>query len=286
MSQQARRLQLTTSVTARPQRFCSRRAASRAPGWGGRWCRYPNTGAAAVLRRGGAHLPQQAYHLLGPGGDVLHARRAEQLHQGFHGVAGVDVVGPLGRGRQRCTRCLTPTPRGTRSGAPPPTPQGRHSSQGESRSRKEARHPREGLGLGGSALRPGGAAFLQGGGRSMSQCTGPQRPLRGDGHQGENMGTHPGTPGGESQEGSAADRSLPCPRPQGTHGPRAPPWPPSCTCSAPPRRRVTESTHPWVWGAASSFPRHLGRPWGTQPAQGLGPAPYPSTQQLVGQHPH
>lgn len=105
-------------------------------------------------------------------------------------------------------------------------------------------------------------------------------------HQGENMGTHPGTPGGESQEGSAADRSLPCPRPQGTHGPRAPPWPPSCTCSAPPRRRVTESTHPWVWGAASSFPRHSGRPWGTQPAQGLGPAPYPSTQQLVGQHPH
>lgn len=77
---------------------------------------------------GGAHLAQQAHHLLGPAGDVLHARRAEQLHQGLHGVAGVDVVGPLGRGRQRCAKGLTPQPEAPATR--PPLPPRRCSSRG------------------------------------------------------------------------------------------------------------------------------------------------------------
>jgi len=52
---------------------------------------------------GGTDLPHEGDQVLGPGGVVLHADRAEELHQGLHRVAGVDVIGPLQRERERAT---------------------------------------------------------------------------------------------------------------------------------------------------------------------------------------
>lgn len=141
-------------------------------------------GGRGLPPTGGAHLPQQAYHPLGPGGHVLHARRAEQLHQGLHGVAGVDVVGPLG-GEAALHQVPTARPEAP---AAAPTP----SSQGEPGAGKEARHPQEGLGLGGWALRPGGAG-------GVAQGAGPRRP-----HEG--VATRM-TPTGKSQEGRPAEVS-------------------------------------------------------------------------------
>lgn len=82
----------------RPERSTSclpcwglRAAHPRAGGWV-----QPLVSRAPGSRQGRAHLPQQGHRLLGPGGDVLDAHGAEELHQGLHGVARVDVIGPLG----------------------------------------------------------------------------------------------------------------------------------------------------------------------------------------------
>lgn len=68
--------------------------------WGGVLPELRGRGGAhpCGCRGGGAHLPKQGHHLLGPGGCVLDTHGAEQLHQRLHGVARVDVIGSLWAG--------------------------------------------------------------------------------------------------------------------------------------------------------------------------------------------
>lgn len=139
---------------------------------------------------GAAHLPQQGHHLLGPGGDVLDTHGAEQLHQGLHGIAGVDVVGPLGEEAALC-RCLTVTQSARQY--PPPC---RHSlstaapgnSQEEKQVRGQGRTSTEGLARealtrpDGSMSFPGPDGWVPEGQAELpSSGWGPSEPPPGDG---------------------------------------------------------------------------------------------------------
>lgn len=111
--------------TQKARTRCLLRArASRLPTLGTGCPSIPTCPAGPALQAGpggAAHLPQQGHHLLGPGGHVLDAHGAEQLHQGLRGVARVDVVGPLGsRGRAAAGASPNPGPPEVRLHAPSP----------------------------------------------------------------------------------------------------------------------------------------------------------------------